>query len=106
MLAYDPPQMTPARGPTLGLQVIEAARRDPDLVVLEGFHAVKHALRFGAEVTAVFASDLARVAGLAADLAPDLLATFASRVEATTEDEIRRVAPNTPTAVVGVARRP
>ena len=27
-----------------------AARRDPELTVLEGFHALKHALRFGAEV--------------------------------------------------------
>ena len=25
-----------------------AARRDPELAVLEGFHALKHALRFGA----------------------------------------------------------
>ena len=29
-----------------------AARADPGLVVLEGFHALKHALRFGAEVAA------------------------------------------------------
>lgn len=86
--------------------MIEAARRDPDLVVLEGFHAVKHALRFGAEVTGVYASDIARVVGLAAELAPDLVATFASRTVATTQGEIRRVAPHTPTAVVGVARRP
>src|ERR671916_75279 len=26
------------------------ARRAPDLAVLEGFHALKHALRFGAEI--------------------------------------------------------
>lgn len=26
------------------------ARRDPDLAVLEGFHALKQALRFGAEI--------------------------------------------------------
>ena len=26
------------------------ARKDPELAVLEGFHALKHALRFGAEV--------------------------------------------------------
>src|SRR5690349_3034029 len=30
-----------------------AARRDPSLAVLEGFHAVKHALRFGADVRSV-----------------------------------------------------
>jgi hypothetical protein len=32
------------------------ARRDPDLAVLEGFHALKQALRFGAEIVQ-FASD-------------------------------------------------
>jgi TrmH family RNA methyltransferase len=106
MLAYDPPLMSVVPGPPHGLQAIEAARRDPDLVVLEGFHAVKHALRFGAEVTDVFAADIARATALAAELAPDLVTTFASRTVATTEDEIRRVAPHTPTAVVGVARRP
>ena len=26
------------------------ARRDPELAVLEGFHALKHALRFGADI--------------------------------------------------------
>ena len=34
-----------------------SARRDPGLVVLEGFHAVKHALRFGAEVVRLVAPD-------------------------------------------------
>lgn len=88
------------------LQVIESARVDPDLVVLEGFHALKHALRFGAEITHVFAADPQAVIVLAADLAPDLIDAFASRLKKTTDAEIRREAPNTPTAVVGIARRP
>ncbi|MEO6859226.1 MAG: TrmH family RNA methyltransferase [Solirubrobacteraceae bacterium] len=88
------------------LRVIESARVDPDLVVLEGFHALKHALRFGAEITDIFAADPQAVTALAADLAPDLIDAFASSTLKTTETEIRRSAPNTPTAVVGVARRP
>ena len=31
------------------------ARRDPELTVVEGFHALKHALRFGAELVEVSA---------------------------------------------------
>ena len=37
------------------LATFRSARRDPSLVVLEGFHAVKHAVRFGAEFVSVVA---------------------------------------------------
>jgi hypothetical protein len=41
-------------------------------VLLEGFHALKHALRFGAEVTHGLAADRDAVLALARELAPDL----------------------------------
>jgi RNA methyltransferase, TrmH family len=53
-------------------ELIERARADPELVLLEGFHALKHARRFGAEVLAAVTSDPEGVARLAAELAPDL----------------------------------
>ena len=40
--------------------------------MLEGFHALKHALRFGAEVIEAVAADPAELERLAAELAPDL----------------------------------
>ena len=43
------------------------ARRDPALAVLEGFHPLKHALRFGANVIEVLTSDAAELERLAAD---------------------------------------
>ena len=55
---------------------VRAARRDPDLAVLEGFHALKHALRFGAEVEAVVATDPDELERLARELAPDLAGRF------------------------------
>jgi TrmH family RNA methyltransferase len=70
------------------------ARRDPDLAVLEGFHALKHALRFGAEVLEV-AGDPEHLEALAQELAPDLQGRF--RKLATT----RR-----PGDVLAIARRP
>ena len=94
-----------ATSPT-DLQAIEAARGDPELVVLEGFHVLKHAFRFGAEVTHVVASDREATLRLAAALAPDVLDVFASRTVVVTEAEISRVAPHSHTRVVGVARRP
>lgn len=54
------------------------ARRDPSLAVLEGLHALKHALRFGATVLEVVTRDRAELARLAALLAPDV----ADRIDA------------------------
>lgn len=47
--------------------------RGPQAVRLEGLHALKHALRFGADVLTARTSDLGHVLGLAADVCPDLV---------------------------------
>ncbi|HWK27138.1 MAG TPA: TrmH family RNA methyltransferase [Solirubrobacter sp.] len=47
-----------------------------DDVVLDGFHALKHALRFGAEILTVTAGDPEHLEALAATLAPDLRGRF------------------------------
>jgi TrmH family RNA methyltransferase len=81
--------------------LIAQARSDPALVLLEGFHALKHARRFGADVLAAVTSDPDGLAALAAGLAPDL--------------DVDGVAPVAPellgphahhTGVLAVARRP
>ena len=83
-------------------QLLAAARGDPGLVALEGFHALKHALRFGADVLAAATSDPDGLARLAAELAPDLAL----------DGLVAPVAPAAlgprphPTGVVAVARRP
>ena len=59
---------------------LTAARADPALVVLEGVHALKHALRFGADVLRVAAPEPDRVLALAARVAPDL--DLRGRIEA------------------------
>ncbi len=48
------------------------ARADPARAVLEGFHPLKHALRFGARVEFACAPRTAPLAALAARLAPEL----------------------------------
>src|SRR5438477_12947191 len=50
------------------------ARRDETLAVLEGFHPLKHALRFGAQVLDVACRDARELDVLAQRLAPDLRA--------------------------------
>jgi RNA methyltransferase, TrmH family len=83
------------------------ARRDPSLAVLEGFHALKHALRFGAEVVEAVASDRAALDELAAELAPDLAGTLAERTAPVSPAFLAELVPQAPrTGVVAIARRP
>jgi RNA methyltransferase, TrmH family len=84
-----------------------AAREDRSRAVLDGFHALKHALRFGAEVEVAVTSDPAGLAALAQELAPDLRARLDALAVAVPREELRRIAPRLPhTEVVAVTRRP
>jgi TrmH family RNA methyltransferase len=78
---------------------LTAARADPALAVLEGLHAVKHALRFGADVLRIAAPDPAAALALAARVAPGL--ELAGRIE---RAPLGRRAHHT--GVAAIARRP
>ena len=83
------------------------ARRDPELTVIEGFHALKHALRFGAELVEAVAVDPEALERLAAELAPDLAGQLAGRVERIDAEDLADLVPLVPrTGVVAIARRP
>jgi TrmH family RNA methyltransferase len=85
-------------------EAIAAARTDERLVLVEGFHALKHALRFGAEIVAAATEDRAALDRLAHRLAPDVRAELAAlAVERPLAGLVAR-APHT--GVVAVARRP
>jgi RNA methyltransferase, TrmH family len=84
-----------------------AARGDPALAVLEGFHALKHALRFGAAIEVAAAADPPALEALAAELAPDLAGRFAALCRPVGRERLRGLVPRAPhTEVVAVARRP
>lgn len=83
------------------------ARRQRDLVVVEGFHALKHALRFGAELVETYAVDPPALAELARELAPDLAGELAGRVEPIEAETLAAMVPLVPrTGVVAIARQP
>jgi RNA methyltransferase, TrmH family len=83
------------------------ARRDPGLAVLEGFHALKHALRFGAEVLEAVAPDRDRLRELEAELAPDLAGALAEVAATVPAEVIGELVPQAPrTGVIAIARRP
>ncbi|WP_165986202.1 RNA methyltransferase [Streptomyces sp. YIM 98790] len=66
-----------------------------ETVLLDGFHALKHALRFGADVPLALAADKPAAMALARDLAPDL----AGRLETL-------LTPVAPAALAGLVPRP
>jgi RNA methyltransferase, TrmH family len=83
------------------------ARRDPSLAVLEGFHALKHGLRFGAEVIEAVAADPGQLRELTGELAPDLGDALIERTAPVAPAALAELAPQTPrTGVVAIARRP
>jgi RNA methyltransferase, TrmH family len=83
------------------------ARRDPALALIEGLHALKHALRFGADVLDVRTADPDALALLTAELAPDLVTRVAEVATPVEPATFRQLAPRPhPTGVIALARRP
>lgn len=72
--------------------------------MLEGFHAVKHALRFGAEMELIVTPDPDRLEELVRSLAPDLLPLPAAPVERDVWDRMTRG--GLPSPALAIARRP
>lgn len=89
------------------VQRFRGARRDPGLAILEGFHVLKHALRFEAEVLEVVAVDPGELERLAGELAPDLAGELAGPATPVSEETLAELVPQAPgTGVVAIARRP
>jgi tRNA G18 (ribose-2'-O)-methylase SpoU len=83
------------------------ARVDPERAVLEGFHPLKHAVRFGATIELACAPRAEPLAALAARLAPDLGPWLKRNLALVAPPVFRQLAPVPPaTGVVAIARRP
>jgi RNA methyltransferase, TrmH family len=86
---------------------VRRLRTDPDIAVLEGFHALKHALRFGARIELAVAADPDAADGLAAELAPDVRPALRALLRRAGPESMALAAPRTPhTGIVAFARRP
>src|SRR5271165_7342388 len=80
------------------------ARRDPSLAVLEGFHPLKHALRFDANVLEVVSRDPAELDRLVTLLAPDIRSRLQPLVREVGPAVFDKLAPLTPsTGVMSLA---
>jgi TrmH family RNA methyltransferase len=84
----------------MDLTDVSDARRTGGLVVLEGFHAIKHAIRFRGEILGAWTADPDGVQNLLERLAPDVQIS----VEVVDLDALKKVVPRG--QIVAVARRP
>jgi RNA methyltransferase, TrmH family len=83
------------------------ARRDPSLAVLEGFHPLKHALRFDAKLLEVVTDDAAALDRLAERLAPDVRGRMRELAQPVDGAVFTQLAPLAPTTgVMAIAARP
>lgn len=98
MSAVDDGREPPQLGS--GLAAVGRARRTPGFVVLEGFHAIKHATRFGAEILGAWTADRDALEDLRRRLAPDVEIP----VDVVDVAALQAVVPRA--QVVAVARRP
>ncbi|MER7579852.1 TrmH family RNA methyltransferase [Kitasatospora sp. NPDC097691] len=84
-----------------------AAEREPGVVLLDGFHALKHALRFGGDVRKVVTVDRGALTALAAELAEDVVPAVDGLAVEAPEAVVRTLVPRLhPTGVVALAVRP
>jgi TrmH family RNA methyltransferase len=91
----------------LALHRWREAAGQPESLLIDGFHALKHTLRFGGEVRLVLTTDPAGLAELADRLAPDVAAAITAAAVAVPAAALRELVPRAhPTGVAALAVRP
>ncbi|NGO15584.1 rRNA methyltransferase, partial [Streptomyces sp. HC44] len=93
---------------TVSHDPVRAWRRLADTsVLLDGFHALKHAVRFQARIPVAVTTDRRAALALADELAPDVRDTLDGHLAEIPEDAFKILVPRPhPTAVAALAVRP
>jgi TrmH family RNA methyltransferase len=87
--------------------MLDWERWQPEAVLLDGFHALKHAWRFGATVPVALTTAKEPVLALARELAPDLVSRAETELIEVTPAQLGRLVPKIhPTGVAALALRP
>jgi TrmH family RNA methyltransferase len=91
-----------------GLELLRSSLTNNELVFLDGFHAVKHAARFGADIGLVACANEAKLTELADSLAPDIAGELTSMAKAIDKKDVKKIGEMRShwTGVWGVAARP
>lgn len=85
----------------------QQGRRSDSLVTLEGFHALKHALRFNGKVLRAVSPDKDKLLRLTEQLAPDILEQLSKLIQQVDVSVYNQLAPIPPrSGVIALAKRP
>jgi TrmH family RNA methyltransferase len=88
------------------IDLFQRARKDQSLAVIEGIQALKHAVRFDAEIMQILSSDIALIRRLINDIAPDASKKILSQIEVVEESTFNKLSPQPPrTKVIALAKR-
>lgn len=88
------------------IDTFQRARKDNSLVVIEGVQALKHAVRFKAEIQEVITCDIAMLTNLLEDLAKDVKNGVLSQTQEVSEATFAKLSPQPPrTRVIATALR-
>ena len=88
------------------IEKFRSARKSEHKVVLEGFHVIKHALRFNATLLSCITYDKKYVQYLALSLAPDLKEIF-DAIETVEEKLFKELSPKPPESkIIAIAKKP
>ena len=88
------------------IDLFQRARKDPQLAVVEGVQALKHAARFQAKLIHIVTCDLDQLEAFLTELAPDVKAHIMSIVESVDSEIFNQLSPQPPrTQVIAIARR-
>ncbi len=88
------------------VDLFQRSRADKTLVVIEGVQALKHAVRFNAEVLHVVTSDTRELSGYLEELAPDTKQIILKHVMEVDSSVFSKLSPQPPrTNVIAVAKR-
>ncbi len=71
----------------------EHKKGDKEFIVLEGLHAVKHALRFNANIEQVISPDKEEILKLAQNLAPDIVEYLENNIVKVNKEEYNKIFP-------------
>lgn len=89
------------------IERFRGARSDQSLAVLEGFHPLKHAIRFGADLIETVSPNIEELRNIADGYAPDIAERMTKDVMEVSEEVFQQLTPMPPpTGVIAIAWRP
>lgn len=89
------------------IDLFQRARKDERLAVIEGMQAVKHAVRFKAEIQEYIIYDIQSITDLLEELAPDVKDAILKHVSVVEQDVFNKLSPQPPrTGLIALAKRP